>query len=125
MAWQALIGPILGTVNKIIDGLSASSADKAKMKAEVTSAIIDQSNKELEGQIQAVMAEATGESWLQRNWRPITMLTFVTLIVARWLGYVDLTTEETQWGYRIMEIGIGGYILGRSGEKIAKNWKAS
>ena len=34
-----------------------------------------------------IRAEAMGDSWLQRSWRPITMLTFVSLIVAKWLGF--------------------------------------
>jgi hypothetical protein len=48
------------------------------------------------------------------------MLTFGALIVARWLGYAAPGLSETEvtklWS--IVELGIGGYVIGRSAEKI-------
>ena len=68
-----------------------------------------------------IKAEAESASWLTRSWRPITMLTFVALIVARWLGYAapDLSPEEYIKLWDIVEIGLGGYVVGRSLEKVA------
>ncbi len=64
--------------------------------------------------------EAQGQSWLQRTWRPITMLTFVALIVARWLGWSapNLSQAEALKLWDIVEIGLGGYVIGRSAEKV-------
>jgi len=55
-----------------------------------------------------------------RTWRPITMLTFVALIVARWLGWSapNLAEAEALKLWDIVEIGLGGYVIGRSAEKI-------
>jgi hypothetical protein len=65
-----------------------------------------------------VKAEAQGQSWLQRTWRPITMLVFVGLIVARWLGWSapNLGEAEVLKLWDIVEIGLGGYVIGRSAE---------
>lgn len=64
--------------------------------------------------------EAQGQSWLQRAWRPITMLVFVALIVARWLGWSapDLGEAEALKLWDIVEIGLGRYVIGRSAEKV-------
>lgn len=75
---------------------------------------------QLSAQAQIITAEANGSS-LQRNWRPLLMLTFTGLIVARWFGYTapGLSEAETLKLWSIVEIGLGGYVIGRSAEKIA------
>lgn len=80
-----------------------------------------------EAQAKVIIAEAQGESWLQRNWRPILMLTIVFIVMNNYViapyislfGYKSLALElpETMWN--LMNIGVGGYVVGRSGEKIA------
>lgn len=69
---------------------------------------------------EVVKAEAQGQSWLQWTWRSITTLVFVGLIVARWLGWSapDLGEAEVLKLWDIVEIGLGGYVIGRSAEKI-------
>jgi hypothetical protein len=48
------------------------------------------------------------------------MLTFVALIVARWLGWSapNLSEAEALKLWDIVEIGLGGYVIGRSAEKV-------
>ena len=69
-----------------------------------------------------VRAEAKGESWLQRNWRPVTMLTFVALVVTYFMGWSSarITDPIVEQLLRIVQYGLTGYVAGRSGEKIAK-----
>jgi len=43
-----------------------------------------------------VKTEAQGQSWLQGALRPITMLVFVALTVARWLGWSAPNLSETE-----------------------------
>lgn len=66
-----------------------------------------------------IKAEAESEHWLVATWRPILMLTFGALIVARWLGFAapGLQPEEVVKLWDIVELGIGGYVIGRSAEK--------
>jgi hypothetical protein len=67
-----------------------------------------------------VKAEAESEHWLAACWRPILMLTFGALIVARWFGWAapDLSEAEYLKLWSIVELGLGGYVIGRSAEKI-------
>lgn len=80
-----------------------------------------------EAQAKVIIAEAQGESWLQRNWRPILMLTIVLIVANNYViapyislfGYKSLALELPEAMWNLMNIGVGGYVVGRSGEKIA------
>jgi len=67
-----------------------------------------------------VNTEAASSHWLAANWRPITMLTFVALIVARWFGWAapNLADAEYLKLWDIVQLGLGGYVVGRSVEKV-------
>ena len=73
-----------------------------------------------------VKTEAQSESWLAKSWRPILMLTFGALIVARWFGLAapNLSEEEYLKLWSIVELGLGGYVIGRSAEKIVPSMAA-
>lgn len=68
-----------------------------------------------------VKAEAQSEHWLAACWRPILMLTFGALIVARWLGWSapGISDAEVLKLWDIVQLGLGGYVIGRSVEKVA------
>ena len=48
------------------------------------------------------------------------MLTFVGLIVARWFGWSapGLSEAEALALWDIVQLGLGGYVIGRSAEKL-------
>lgn len=81
----------------------------------------------LKAQSSIIIAEAQGESWIQRNWRPVTMLSFVSLTACHWLGLTpeNLTEKEVIELMEIVKIGLGGYVVGRSAEKIVAKTKWS
>ncbi len=121
----ALIGPVAKVINSVIDRAVPDKNEAYKLKAEAATAIHEQDMAELQAAVSVIVAEAQGGSWVQRSWRPITMLTFVGLIVAKWLGLtapgVTEAVELELLG--IVKVGLGGYVVGRSAEKVAKVWK--
>lgn len=72
-------------------------------------------------QADIVKTEAASSHWLASNWRPLLMLTFGALIVARWFGWAAPNLSEAEYLklWSIVEFGLGGYVVGRSVEKIA------
>ena len=72
-------------------------------------------------QADIVKTEAASNHWLAANWRPLLMLTFGGLIVARWFGWAAPGLSEAEYLklWSIVEFGLGGYVVGRSVEKIA------
>lgn len=119
------IGTILSIGEKILDKVIPDPVERAKAKA----ALLEQQQKgelqHIEAAMSVIVAEAKGGSWLQRSWRPLTMLTFVGLIVAKWLGLtapgVTEAIELELLG--IIKVGLGGYIMGRSAEKVVSKIK--
>ena len=116
-----VLGPILGQVAKSVFPNAEDEIKRLEIQARMQEALIANQAKIEEAAAQVIQAEAAGESWLQRNWRPLTMMVFVSLIVAKWTGYtapgVSEALELRLLG--LIEIGLGGYVIGRSVEKVA------
>ncbi|MCO1336078.1 holin family protein [Microbulbifer sp. OS29] len=122
-----MISAISNLFGKVIDKAFPDKTEANRLKAQVDSQLIAMDMAELQSATQVITAEASGESWLQRNWRPVTMLTFVGLIVAHWVGWTaeNLSEDQTLALLEIVKVGLGGYVVGRSAEKAAKAWKQS
>jgi hypothetical protein len=71
----------------------------------------------LDGQQKVIAAEATSGNWLTSSWRPITMLTFLGLTVADSLAWLPNRLAPEAW--QLLQLGLGGYVVGRSVEKVA------
>ena len=126
---------ILSTIAGLIPGVTRiiekSVTDKdlaVKLESEIRNLIVHAEAQAMQEQAKVIVAEAQGESEIQRNWRPITMLTFVFIIannyiivpyaVAMGAPVPMLDIPGGMWS--LLTVGIGGYIGGRSFEKIAK-----
>jgi|GEM_PF-76786 len=115
---------LFGPVNKLVDDLNASDEDRAATRQQITALqneavamALAMERETLHATAQLVAAEAMGESWLQRNWRPITMLSFLVLISADAFGLLAFRLADEAW--LLLQIGLGGYVVGRSVEKIS------
>lgn len=119
----ALIPAIGGVLGKVIDRVVPDPEAAAKAKLEAMSILHTERMAELEGAAEIIVAEAKSEGILARNWRPITMLTFVAIIANNYIfaplfDLPALPIPPDMWD--LLKIGIGGYIVGRSGEKVAR-----
>lgn len=112
----------------LIDNLHTSEEEKgqielefAKLQLNTAIQMVDYEKQLLAGQTEIVVAEARGGSWIQKSWRPITMLTFLGLVVADSFGLLAFRLAEEAW--TLLQIGLGGYVVGRSAEKMAPQLK--
>ena len=123
MIWN-LIGSIGGKVLDIVDDVVEDKDEANRLKFQIQKQLIETESAELEAQAKIVLAEAQG-SWLQRNWRPLLMVTFAGLVVAHWFGFTapDISESVQNSLLNIVMIGVGGYVMGRSAEKVADKWK--
>lgn len=96
----------------VIDKIWPDAGEAEKAKLQMTLQVFS-------AQAGIVQAEASSENWLASSWRPLTMLTFVALIVSRWFGWAapGLNPEEYLKLWDIVQMGLGGYVIGRSAEK--------
>jgi len=123
MIWN-LIGSIGGKVLDIVDDVVEEKDEANRLKFKIQRQLIENKSSELEASAKIVLAEAQG-SWLQRNWRSLLMVTFTGLIVAHWFGLTAPNIPESVQNslLNIFMVGVGGYVVGCSGEKIADKFK--
>ena len=110
---------------KLIDSLYTSDEEKAVATQKLHKLAQDGELKELAIAASVITAETNSESWITRNWRPITMLTFVGLIAAHWMGFTapNLAQSEITGLLELVKIGLGGYVISRGAEKAIKEYK--
>jgi len=124
------LGGLIAPLTKLIDEVHTSEEEKARVRslifdanAKLTMEVLRHEQEILEQKAEVIRTEAKGESWLQRNWRPSTMLFFVFLIGSYWLGfapaYLISNPDVVQSLFTLVTVGLGGYVGGRSAEKIA------
>jgi hypothetical protein len=120
---QALL-PILASIGgQVAKSLFPDPADaqrRAETEQQFAVAVMQQAQAMEQAAADIVKTEAQSGNWLASAWRPITMLTFVALIVARWLGWSapGIGEAEVLKLWDIVQLGLGGYVIGRSAEKI-------
>ena len=117
---QALIPVLAPILGNIVKSKFPDPAEQARVEAEVTAQLWANAHQLNAAAAEIINTEAASQHWLAANWRPLTMITFVCLSVARWFGWAAPNLSEAEyiklWG--IVEFGLGGYVVGRSVEKI-------
>lgn len=118
-----MLGGILDAIKGVfgvVDDLHTSDEEKMSLKlpllaiqADVAKSLIEAERAQVEAQARIIEAEAKSENWLTSAWRPITMLTFLFLIVVGQFGGQEV--PEQMWP--LLQLGLGGYVVGRSVEK--------
>lgn len=130
-----LIGAIASGVVKLGGALLPFLGDKNKkqeFEATIQKELLDFAQKqeesyqaELTAQTSIILAETTGELWIQKAWRPVLMLTFVAILQFNyiWGPIFDLPVRELHdRAWTLLIVGVGGYVGGRTLEKRGKDW---
>jgi hypothetical protein len=117
-----------GTVVKDIigglDKLFTSKEEKILAENAIKQILIEKQLELQRMQTEIIVAEAKG-NWIQRSWRPILMLAFGFIVIyVKFLAPLfDLTIPELENEFwNLLQIGIGGYVIGRTGEKMMKSY---
>jgi len=116
-------GGVVKEVGNAIDKLFTSEEERIKAKNEVFKVLQEQQLELQKLQTEVILAEANG-NWLQRSWRPILMLAFGFIVIyvkfIAPLFSLPIPPLENEF-WNLLQLGIGGYVVGRSAEKIAGN----
>jgi len=116
-------GGVVKEVGNVIDKLFTSEEERINAKNEMLKVLKEQQLELQRLQTDVILAEAKG-NWLQRSWRPILMLAFGFIVIyvkfiAPLFGLPIPALENEFWD--LLQLGIGGYVVGRSVEKVAGN----
>ena len=123
MSFLSFLGAAIAPVTKLIDDLHTSDEERETLRVQfqglqnqITTQVIALESQLITAKSSIITAEANSQSWLARNWRPITMLTFLVLVVLDAFGWLAFRLSSEAWA--LLQIGLGGYVVGRSMEKI-------
>ena len=118
-----LIGQIFKPAMDMIDNVHTSTEEKLEQKAKLLDlqvGFMEQGLQyelaQLEARAAIITAEAKSDHFLTATWRPITMLTFLALVVCDQFGLLTFRLAEDAW--TLLQLGLGGYVVGRSVEKV-------
>lgn len=132
---MALANFSLSDIGSLFTGIrEAVTGEKIQdpaLKLELLKEIQNAEAKMMEAQAKTIVAEASSEHWISSAWRPITMLTFVFIIANNYIlvpyfnlvgiPVVSLDIPPPMW--ELLQLGLTGYIIGRSAEKAIKTYK--
>ena len=124
---------LMGGINKLITnkeekGQLLIKAAEVRKDVAMLQMKLEQENDALRRDV--IVAEAGSESLITRSWRPLVMLTFVSIFPATYLTLMfggDPTMIGTALAaipdkvWLLLSVGIGGYIPFRSFDKAVKN----
>lgn len=128
-----VLSPILGDVVKRV--LPEDKDKRAEIERELNMAVLNNASSIEQAASSIVLAEAKSESWLAKSWRPILMLVITAIVAWNFLfaplielfvqlftgNMIPLTIDLPDQLWSLLMIGVGGYVGGRSLEKVAKN----
>jgi hypothetical protein len=116
-----LLSGLVGEIGSVISTLSVSSKEKKQIEADLIAAVCRQEEELIRSRSAIIRAEAGG-NWLQRSWRPVVMLVFAAIVLVGTFFDLPILADTSRF-WDLLEIGIGGYVVGRSAEKITGHWK--
>lgn len=126
LGWGDAVKGVTDLVGQFVE-----DKDKAnELEAKIKNKLLSLEQEVITAQRDVIVAEANSQSFLARNWRPIMMLTFVFIIANNYIFFpyislfggeaIKLEIPEDMWS--LLKIGVGGYVMGRSGEKMVESY---
>lgn len=103
-------------IGNLVGKLTLSSQEKKELEARMTQ-IVYRYAGELTQQQGMIVRQETGGNWLQRSWRPLIMLALAAVVLAGTFIDVPYLGNDSRF-WDLLEIGLGGYVVGRSLESM-------
>jgi hypothetical protein len=131
--------PVLGPIVSDVVGrvLPADKNKAQQLQNELNMAMLSNSAAIEQAAASVVIAEAKSEHTITATWRPILMLVITAIVGWNYLfaplielvvqlttdNQIPLTIELPEELWTLLTVGVGGYIVGRSGETVASKLK--
>ena len=110
---------LVSAVGEIVERLTLPGREKKQLETDILQLLIAVEQKTITEQAAAIREEARG-NWLQRSWRPIVMLIFTLIILAGTFLNLPILADTSRF-WDLLEIGLGGYIIGRGSEQLVSS----
>ena len=121
------IAPIAKILFNTIDKAVEDKDLNARLKADLQTQLLQSNTEELKAAAKIVEAEAKA-GWFASSWRPLLMYVLIFVLVFNYIfaPIIKMITGATV-GFELpgdvwtlLQIGLGGYVVGRSAESVAR-----
>jgi hypothetical protein len=124
------VGSIFKDLREAITGEKISDPE---LKLKLLTSLQEAESKMMEAKAKTIVAEASSDHWIVAAWRPIAMLTFVVIIANNYIiapylksfGFEVPTLDIPPDMWTLIQLGLTGYIVGRSAEKTVSIYKGN
>ena len=124
--WGEAVKGVTDLVGKFVE-----DPDKAnELETEIKKSLMGIEKQLIQSQTAVIVAEAKSQSFIAKNWRPMIMLIFGAIILNNYILFpyiqlfggtaIKLDLPPAMW--ELLKIGIGGYIVRRTGEKMVDTY---
>ena len=126
LAALSTIAPLAKMLFSTVDKAIPDKDLAEKLKAQLNTELLKSSTEQLKAAASIVEAKA---GWFSASWRPLLMYVLIFILVWNYIigpviklmiGTV-ITFELPGDVWTLLQIGLGGYVVGRSGESIARS----
>ena len=125
-----MLGAVAPLAKILFNTIEKAVPDKdlqAKLKAELQTQLLQSHTQELQAAARIVEAEAKS-NWFVSSWRPLLMYVLIFILIWNYvLGPVvlfffkaSITIELPGDVWTLLNVGLGGYVIGRSAESVAR-----
>jgi hypothetical protein len=128
LAALSTIAPLAKMLFSTVDKAIPDKDLAEKLKAQLNTELLKSSTEQIKAAASIVEAEAKS-GWFSASWRPLLMYVLIFILVWNYIigpviklmiGTV-ITFELPGDVWTLLQIGLGGYVVGRSGESIARS----
>ena len=121
------IAPIAKILFNTIDKAVEDKDLNARLKADLQTQLLQSNTEELKAAARVIEAEAKA-GWFASSWRPLLMYVLIFILVwnyifgpiVKFFFAAAITIELPGDVWTLLQIGLGGYVVGRSAESVAR-----
>ena len=121
------IAPLAKILFNTVDKAVADKDLAAKLKADLQTQMMQSHTQELTAAAKIIEAEAKA-GWFASSWRPLLMYVLIFILVwnyifgpiVKFFFGAAITIDLPGDVWTLLQIGLGGYVVGRSAESVAR-----
>ena len=125
-----MLGAVAPLAKILFSTIEKSVPDKdlqAKLKADLQTQLLQTNTQELQAAAKIIEAEAKA-GWFASSWRPLLMYVLIFILVWNYIlgpvikvftgAVISFELPGDVW--TLLNVGLGGYVVGRSAESVAR-----
>ena len=121
------VAPLAKILFNTIDKAVSDKDLQEKLKAQLQTQLLQSNTQELQAAAKIIEAEAKA-GWFAASWRPLLMYVLIFILVWNYVigpvikiftgAIISFELPGDVWS--LLQIGLGGYVVGRSAESVAR-----